>query len=103
MFVLYMSSVMIIIATGFINVRTSSFDRKMDIFNEVKLIFVMYHMMLFTDFLPDPETQSQIGYSVAVIVVLGTLVNMTMLFITPIKRLKIFFKIRTALKHAKKE
>ena len=60
-------------------------------------------MMLFTDFLPDPETQSQIGYSIIVIIVVGTLINMTMLFITPIKRLTTFCRIRKGLKAAKKE
>jgi len=51
-----MTSISMIIAGGFINARNAKFDRNMDTFNEAKLIVIMYHMMLFTDLLPDPET-----------------------------------------------
>ena len=56
MFSLFMLSIFIIISAGYIDARNSKFDRGMDVFNEAKIIFLMYHMMLFTDFLPDPIT-----------------------------------------------
>lgn len=83
--ILYMSSIAIIIGASFLNARNSSFDQRMDIFNEVKLIIIMYHMMLFTDFVPDPLTQEQIGFSVGGILVLGTAVNMLMLVLPPVR------------------
>ena len=45
-----------IIANGHITVKKSSFDQKMEAFNEVKLIVIMYHMLTFTQAGPDPET-----------------------------------------------
>ena len=55
MFTLFMSSVFLIICNGYTNARTNSYDRKMDRFNEIKLIILMYHLMLFTQFVPDVE------------------------------------------------
>ena len=88
MFALYMLSVFLIIASGYINVRRTNFERRMDVFNEVKVIIIMYHLMLFTDFLPDPNMQSQLGISCSVILVLGTIINMAMLFLQPIVKFK---------------
>jgi len=53
----------------------------MDYFNEVKLILIMYHILTFTAFVPDPETKHNIGYSCAAILIIGIVVNMSMLFI----------------------
>ena len=68
----------------------------MDMFNEVKLILIMYHMMLFTDFVGDPETQHYIGFSCGAMLALGTLINMLMLFITPIQQCKRSLSLRRA-------
>ena len=46
-------------------------------FNEVRLIVITYHMMLFTLFVPDIDTRNKIGYSCSAVVVIGLLVNMT--------------------------
>ena len=81
---LFMSSVFVIIAAFYIKARNTKFDQRMDIFNEIKLIVVMYHMILFTDFVPDPETRYQIGFSCAGALIIGTAVNMFMLFVSPI-------------------
>jgi len=62
----------------------------------------MYHMLAFTDFVPDPETQEQVGYSCSAILVLGTATNMYTLFIRPIRQLKLNCKIRKAKKLEKK-
>ena len=60
----------------------------MDMFNEVKLIMIMYHMLLFTMFVPDPETRFLIGYSCFVLVILGICINMMQLIVDPIKSMK---------------
>ena len=57
----------------------------MDSFNEIKLIVLMYHMMLFTMAVPDPVIKYNIGYSACVFLVLGTCINMLILVISPIK------------------
>mmetsp|Transcript_13181 Transcript_13181/g.17922 ORF Transcript_13181/g.17922 Transcript_13181/m.17922 type:complete len:291 (+) Transcript_13181:2003-2875(+) len=58
MLTLFMLSILLIIVGGWTNARKDRFDRNMDMFNECKLIYIMYHMMLFTDFVPQPETQN---------------------------------------------
>ena len=77
MMALFYSSVIMVILGGNLNVRTTSYARKMDLFNEVRLIVIMYHMMLFTMFVPDLEMREKIGYSCASVVVLGLLFNMS--------------------------
>ena len=49
----------------------------MDIFNEVKLIWIMYHVMLFsqTHLVINSETQFMIGHSCAGSLIVGTFVN----------------------------
>lgn len=82
---LIMMSIFIIIAEGYINARKSNFDRNMNLYNEAKLIFIMYHLILFSDFLPNPESQSQVGISCSATLVIGTLINMSVLFVVPLK------------------
>ena len=74
----------------------------MDVFNEVKLIVIMYHMMLFTMFVPDAGTKFLIGFSCCGIVILGTIINMTMLFVSPVILLKRYCRIKYAKKRMKK-
>lgn len=49
---------------------------KLEIFNEIGVILVLYHMLLFTDFVADPLLRYQIGYSCYAITCLIILVNM---------------------------
>ena len=102
MFVLYMSSIFLIIANGYIDARKTSYDRKMDRFNELKLIVLMYHMMLFTQFVPDAGVRYQIGFSCAGFLVLSTAINMFLLFVTPFRLLQRLCRIRYHKKKAKK-
>ena len=94
----FLLSIFIIISAGFIDARDSKFDRVMDAFNEAKIILLMYHMMLFTDFLPDPITQNKIGIPCSVIIILGTLINMVMIITTPFKSIKKSCRMRYVLK-----
>ena len=73
----------------------------MDFFNEIKLMLIMYHLILFTDFISDVDTKFYIGYSCASFLVLSLLSNMIVLFIAPIKSLKRYCIIRYQLKKAK--
>mmetsp|Transcript_46320 Transcript_46320/g.61322 ORF Transcript_46320/g.61322 Transcript_46320/m.61322 type:complete len:231 (+) Transcript_46320:378-1070(+) len=85
MLVVFMTSVTLIIAASYTNARERAYDRRMDIFNEVKLIFLMYHMVLFTAFVPDAQTKYFIGYSCCVNIVGGIVINMTMMVLIPAK------------------
>lgn len=102
MFVLYMFSVALIIAAGHLDARKSRFDRQMDIFNEAKLIIIMYHLMLFTDYVPSPVTQEYIGFSCSGVLIGGTAINMGMLILTPIKAMQRYCRVRGHKKRAKR-
>ena len=101
MFVLYMTCVGMIIIGGHIRVRTTRFAKGMGYFNEMKLILIMYHLMLFTDFVPAIETQDLIGFSCSATLILGTAVNMVMLVVTPSKQLILRCKIYSRKRRAK--
>ena len=74
--VMYMTSFSMMVIATYTQARSTSFTRKMDIFNEVKIIFLMYHMICFTPLVPDANTQFYIGYSCCANLVLGLAVNM---------------------------
>ena len=99
---LFMSSIAMIIANGHIKAKNSKFDQRMEAFNEVKLLLIMYHMLCFTNLGPDPETKYMIGYSCSATLILGTAINMFMMIVTPIKGLKLYCKIRSHKKRALK-
>jgi len=46
----------------------------MEIFNECTNILLIYHMMMFTDWVSDPGTRYTIGY-VVILVVIGNIVT----------------------------
>ena len=102
MIVLFNSSILLIIAGGHINVRNSKYDGNMDTFNEVRLIFIMYHMMLFTMYVSDLGVKVQIGYSCSFFVVFGLLVNMGKLIVFPIKACTKKCKVKYAKRKARK-
>ena len=81
MLTLFYTSIMVIIAAGHIKARKNKFDTFLDIMNETKLIVIMYHMILFTDFVPEFETKHNIGYSCLATVCLGIAINMAVIFI----------------------
>ena len=75
----------------------------MDAFNEVKLLLIMYHLCLFTTFVPDPETKHEIGFSCLTILFIGLAFNMIMMFVAPVVLIKRYCKLRYHKKKAKKE
>ena len=68
--------------------KSAKFDRGMDMFNEIKLIVIMYHMACFSGLVPNPEDQYKIGYSCLAVLLLGTAVNFFQLVVPPIRNFK---------------
>ena len=97
MFVLFNQSVAMIAVAGYTEVRTSQYHKSMDMFNEIRLVLIMYHMLLFTGFLPDLDMRRKVGYSCSGIIIVGILVNMSQLIISPTKTMIRNCKIRYAL------
>ena len=65
---------------------------KMEIFNEICIIVVGYHLILFTDYEPDDETQYKGGWSIIGITVLNIGVNMGVMMVFTVMKMKINFK-----------
>ena len=60
----------------------------------------MYHMILFTMFVPDLELREKIGWSCSCVIVLGLLFNMSQIVMAPVKKIKRTIKLRYARKKA---
>ena len=55
-FVLFMTSIVHLIAINWLPISLTNQSKAMETFNEIKLIVITYHMMLFTDFVGDADT-----------------------------------------------
>ena len=65
---------------------------KMEIFNEICIIVVGYHLILFTDYAPDEDTQYKGGWSIIGITVLNIVVNMGVMMVFTVRKIKLKFK-----------
>lgn len=90
-----------IIASGHIKARNKSFDTLMDFFNEAKLMLIMYHFILFTDFLTDEEALGYVENSCMILLIVATSVNMGVVLYEPLKHAKYRCKVRAHLKKAR--
>lgn len=70
-----MTCIVLIIVGGLTNPLKTRYESNMFYFNEVKLIFIMYHIVCFTDFIPDPETRFLVGYSCILFILGGLVIN----------------------------
>ena len=52
------------------------FLNKVEVFNEITIMLVCYHMFLFTSYVPSPEIQIDVGYSAVAMVLMNVLVDM---------------------------
>ena len=84
----FLTSITIMTATHYTQARNTAFDQRMDVFNEAKILILMYHMIIFTEFVDDPELKFQIGYVCSASLLAGVLVNMFMLFSMPFELCK---------------
>ena len=100
---LIMTSKLLIILSGWIKTRELKSRTAMDQFNEVKLLFIMYHIICFTAFVPDAETRFLIGYSCMAFVAAGLLINMADLMSQPILLCKHNCRIKIQLRKARKQ
>ena len=100
---MFVGTIGMIMVEEYVQPRTNNFTKRMDIFNEVKLTFILYHLMMFTDFVTDDEVKFNIGYSCFAVVTIGLFVNMSNLITTPINAATSYFKMRKFKKEAKKQ
>ena len=101
--ILCLSSTFLIILTGFLRTRQVRASNLMDRFNEAKLIVIMYHIICFTQFVPDPETQFLVGYSCMAVVISGLSINMIELVTQPVRLCRRQFTICMAKRKEKRQ
>jgi len=94
---------MMVIAANHTQARNSEFDRRMDIFNDAKLIVLMYHMILFTEFVSDHKTKLYVGYSCVATLILSVSINMLMMIVQPVLATRRSLKLKYAEKQREKE
>ena len=61
-------------------------ERRMEIFNEVILMLVLYTMMCFTDFVPEIETKMLIGWVACTLVALHFSINLTIMVLSSVRK-----------------
>ena len=66
----------------------SRFTNRMEVFNECTCIVLMYHIMCFSDFVPNPATRSSIGISFIVTIFSNVFVHLYFMFKDNFVRIK---------------
>lgn len=82
---LVMSGIFTIILIGFGKPFQSKWRNFFEAAEEYSIIFLMYHMFCFTDWLPDPELQHNIGYSLVTCIGLQLFVPLSIMFVMYLK------------------
>jgi hypothetical protein len=78
-------------------------ERRMELFNEVILILVLYTMMCFTQFVPEVDTREKIGYVSSGLVALHFLVNLAIMLSVSCCNAKKSCRLHYARKNQEKE
>ena len=68
---------------------------RLEIFNEISILLIGYHIYWFSEAVPDADTRYFIGFSCVFFIVLGLLVNLAMILFSTFKSGKLkFLKFR---------
>ena len=80
----------------------------LEIFNELCLILIGYHLFLFTEYVSDPTLKYNIGWSIITVTMLNIIVNIAIMLLSTMMSIiqallgfKIFRKIRDLFKKKK--
>jgi len=57
----------------------------LEIFNEVMVIISVYHVLLFTDFVPNSEDKYMFGWSLCLMLVFQVLINLSIIIVCSLK------------------
>ena len=64
---------------GYFKPLDSPLANRIEIMNECNILVLTYGQMLFTDYIPDPETRNGIGYVYIVVVLINNAVHLIIL------------------------
>ena len=100
---LIFTSLSLVAAAGAIHIYDVRSEKTKIIINELVLMVMMYHILTFTDWVPNPETRYKIGYSLIGCLACGLLYNMQGLIIqtyrTVVESIRNRYARRLALKY----
>lgn len=103
-YMLFAQVIFSIIMVGHIKPWREPMQWKSQLFNEMVILVVYYHLMCFTPFFPDYDNQYTVGYSVIVIVSLHIFYSIAFMaylsFYSTIYRLKLWWLIRRMREHS---
>ena len=85
-------SVFMVIYLRTYKIMDSTFSNKMEVLNECTVIVLVYFLMLFTDFVPSPETRNEIGRVYVIVNILHMGVHFVFLFLATCYKLKLLCK-----------
>lgn len=71
----FITTITLIIVSGLVKTRETGLQIKLDVLNESNLVVTVYHMMLFTMFVPEATTKHDIGTSCVLVIFLTLLIN----------------------------
>ena len=86
-FVLAMTTEAMIILIGLKRPFKERSRNRAELFDEMFILFFMYHIFCFTEFVPDVNTQYYIGYSAISLMLLHLLIFYVVLAYTTLKKL----------------
>lgn len=76
---------LLMIYTGYVSPYTTSYKNKLEICNETILLLAVYCLILFTEFVPDPEIRYQNGWAMIFVTFTLIAVNMAVVIATSIQ------------------
>ena len=91
-FTLYLQSLLLIIYIIYYKPFISRLLNMLEIFNEVCILLSSYHLLMFTDFNIDENSENKAGYSLIAITALNVLVN------TVFMAIQTYYKIKQAIR-----
>jgi hypothetical protein len=88
---------------GYVTPFNEPVINKLEIFNEVCILIICYHLFLLTDFIDNPETQYNVGWSLIFMTALNILMNLIIIVINAIRQVKrVFYMLKQKLSQFRK-
>jgi len=88
-----MSVVFGVILIGSVEALFTASRRRVEFINEIIIMLVLYNMICFSPFVPDPIARYRMGFFCIVVVALHLLINLAIILLGSFKKLKFKFKI----------
>jgi len=78
------------------------YTNNLEIFNELSVLIMTYHLLFFTDFVINPETKFLYGWSACLVTLFQVLVNLIVIIVVSIKDMVMGCKHKARVRRAKR-